>query len=80
MKAIEVTGTVDAEGQLSLDRPLAVNSQTRVRVIVLFSEITDEADEDILKPAVESFRQGWKEAMTGQRLPISQLWEGIDAD
>lgn len=38
-------------------------------------EITDydEADEDILKPAVESFRQGWKEAMTGQRLPISQL-------
>jgi hypothetical protein len=32
-----------------------------------------------LKPAEESFRQGWKEAMQGETLPVSELWEGIDA-
>ncbi len=30
-----------------------------------------------LKPAEASFRQGWKEAMTGQTRPVSELWEGI---
>jgi hypothetical protein len=33
-----------------------------------------------LKPADESIRQGMKEALSGETLPLSQLWEGIDAD
>ena len=33
-----------------------------------------------LKPAAESFRQGWREALAGQTFPISELWEGIDAE
>ena len=32
-----------------------------------------------LKPAEDSFRQGWKEAMKGEVLPVSDLWAGIDA-
>jgi hypothetical protein len=32
-----------------------------------------------LKPAEESFRQGWQEAMHGETMPISDLWVGIDA-
>ncbi len=44
----------------------------RVRVIIL-------ADET-LKSAEECFRQGWKEAMTGETVPLSELWEGIDAE
>jgi len=32
-----------------------------------------------LKPAEESFRQGWQEAMQGETTPISDLWAGIDA-
>ena len=43
----------------------------RVRVIVL-------ADEEPLKSAEDCFRQGWKEAMTGDTVPLSELWEGID--
>ena len=34
----------------------------------------------VLKPAEDSFRQGWKEAMAGQTRPVSELWEGIDAE
>ena len=33
-----------------------------------------------LKPAAESFRQGWKEAMQGETLPVTELWSGIDAE
>ena len=33
-----------------------------------------------LKPAEASFRQGWKEALAGETMPVSELWEGIDAE
>lgn len=36
--------------------------------------------EEPLKSAEECFRQGWHEAMTGQTLPLSELWEGIDGE
>ena len=32
-----------------------------------------------LKPADESFWKGWKEALNKEVMPISNLWEGIDA-
>ncbi len=31
-----------------------------------------------LKPAEDSFRQGWKEAMSGETMPIDELWADID--
>jgi len=34
----------------------------------------------VLKPAEVSFRQGWKEAMAGETRPVSELWDGIDAE
>ncbi|MEA5580272.1 hypothetical protein VB620_02835 [Nodularia harveyana UHCC-0300] len=79
MKAIEVMATVDEQGQLSLDSPLSVDKHSRVRVIILISEEYQE-DEEISESAIESFRQGWHDAMTGNTLPVSQLWEGIDAE
>jgi hypothetical protein len=33
-----------------------------------------------LKPAEASFRQGWKETLAGETKPVSELWEGIDAE
>jgi hypothetical protein len=32
-----------------------------------------------LKPAEESFRQGWREALRGETRPVSELWKDIDA-
>lgn len=34
----------------------------------------------LLKPAADSFRQGWKEARNGETMPIDRLWEGIDVE
>ena len=33
-----------------------------------------------LKPAEDSFQQGWQEAMTDETMPIDELWTGIDAE
>lgn len=33
-----------------------------------------------LKPAEASFRRGWKEALAGETRPVTELWEGIDAE
>lgn len=35
-------------------------------------------DSVTLKPADESFRQGFKEALTGDTKPVSELWNDID--
>jgi predicted transcriptional regulator len=39
-----------------------------------------DPDDDSIESVRASIRQGWHEAMTGQTYPISQLWDGIDAD
>ncbi len=33
-----------------------------------------------LKPAQESFRQGWQEVLADETLPISDLWDDVDAE
>ena len=52
LRAIEVTGTVDEEGHLSIDEPLRALAPGRVRLIVLTPErtasgrgLTDDPDE-----------------------------------
>ncbi|MEG4029532.1 MULTISPECIES: type II toxin-antitoxin system RelN family antitoxin [unclassified Microcoleus] len=84
MKAFEVTGTIDEKGQLILDRPLTLDTPGPVRIIVLFQEPTDEAEEDPDDTPVEevkaSLRRALQEAKTGQRIPLSQMWEGIDVE
>ena len=79
MKEIEVMGTVNEQGQLSLDQPLTITKNTRVRVIVVLTE-NEEVQDEVLESAEESFRQGWYDAIIGNTLPVSQLWQGINAD
>jgi len=45
-----------------------------VQIVRIFRESVS------LRPAEDSFRQGWKEALAGETLPVSELWDGIDAD
>ncbi|NJM19584.1 MAG: hypothetical protein HC874_26330 [Richelia sp. SL_2_1] len=79
MKAIKVTGTINTDGQLILDNPITTDQNSRVEVIVLIQE-TSEIDQNnpSKEVIVEDFRQAWHEAMTGQTIPASQIWEGIE--
>lgn len=81
MKAIKVMATVDEQGQLTLDKPLIADRNSRVEVIVLISEEEQQDEEEISKETIlEDFRQAWHEAMTGQVIPVSQLWQGLEDD
>ena len=54
MKAIEVTGTVDEQGQLHLDEPLSILGPLRIRVILLFPEEADIDEREWLQAAVNN--------------------------
>jgi hypothetical protein len=53
MRAIELTGSIDEQGQLHLDKPLANMGQGRVRVLLLFDE-GDLHEQDWLKAAASN--------------------------
>ncbi|MBW4476083.1 MAG: hypothetical protein KME54_04215 [Tolypothrix brevis GSE-NOS-MK-07-07A] len=85
MKAIEVTGKIDQEGNLILDEPIQGNTyphQVRVIVLVPEQEEAEEIDPDDtpIEEIKASLRRALHQAKTGQRLPLSQMWEGIDAE
>jgi hypothetical protein len=84
MRAVEVTGNIDEQGHLVLDETIEVMTPSRVRVIILFaetmSELENDPDNDSTESVKASLRRTLQQAKAGQRIPISQMWEGIDAE
>ena len=78
MKAVKVMATINEEGQLALDKPLDINKNSRVEVIVLISEELEDEDGQPKEEILEDFRQAWHEAMTGKTTPASELWKDIE--
>ncbi|MEA5485830.1 MULTISPECIES: hypothetical protein [Pseudanabaena] len=58
---------------------LSLNEQQEVLkyLVEKTREDLDETPDDIV---VEGIKQGLKEAMRGQTIPLSQMWEGIDVE
>jgi hypothetical protein len=81
MKAVEVMGKVDDKGQLLLDEPLDIKSESRVKVILLISD-EDDLDPDDTPPEEikASLIRALQDAKAGRRIPLEQMWEGIDAE
>nr|WP_234710984.1 hypothetical protein [Nostoc punctiforme] len=71
--------TINEEGQLTLDHPLTIDKNSRVEVIVLIPD-EETPDETSQTEVLADFRQAWQEAMTGQTIPVAQLWEGLKDD
>ncbi|MBD2775028.1 hypothetical protein [Iningainema tapete] len=84
MKALEVTGIIDSEGNLILDEPIRGEiSPRRVRVILLFTEEAEslvDPDDTPIEDVKASLRRALQQASSGQTRPISELWSGIDAE
>ncbi|NJK53757.1 MAG: hypothetical protein HC936_14925 [Leptolyngbyaceae cyanobacterium SU_3_3] len=80
MRAIETTATLTEDGQLTLDEPLNLARNSRVRIIVLVSESEDDPDDTAIAEIREGLYQGWQDVLAGRTKPISQLWEGMDVD
>ncbi|WP_199331450.1 hypothetical protein [Aulosira sp. FACHB-615] len=75
MKALKAMATINDQGQLILDHPLLIDKNSRVEVIVLIPEEEEVLDEQSQAEVIADFRQAWHEAMTGQTIPVAQLWE-----
>ena len=74
-QAIHLAQSLSFEEQLELLKMLSVIvQQTHARGT---QPLAMESDTEF---SADSFRNSWQQAMTGQTLPLSQLWEGIDVD
>ncbi|RUT05588.1 hypothetical protein DSM106972_035950 [Dulcicalothrix desertica PCC 7102] len=80
MKAVEVTGSIDKNGNLILDEPiLAEEHSNRVRVIVLFTDQEEiDPDDTPIEEVKAILRRGFQQAKAGQTRPVSELWSRID--
>ena len=58
---------------------LSLNEQQEILeyLVEKTREDLDDTPDDIV---VEGIKQGLKEAMSGQTIPLSQMWEGIDVE
>ena len=79
MKAIKVMAKIDEHGQLTLDRPIMTDKNSRVEVIVLIPEEAEASEDDTSDEVIlEDFRTAWHEARTGQTIKIDQVWQGLE--
>lgn len=79
MQALKVMASINESGQLTLDYPLELKTNSRVEVIILVSE-PEETDEISKQEIIADFRQAWHEAMTGQTISVSEMWEQLEND
>ncbi|NUN64711.1 hypothetical protein HCU40_08095 [Pseudanabaena biceps] len=58
---------------------LSLNEQHEVLqyLVKKTREDLDDTPDDVV---IEGIKQGLKEAMSGQTIPLSQMWEGIDVE
>jgi len=69
--------SINDQGQLMLDYPLQLETNSRVEVIILVPEPKD-VEETSKKEVLADFQQAWHEAMTGQTISVTELWEGLE--
>ncbi len=79
MQALKVMASINEKGQLTLDYPLELKTNSRVEVIILVSE-PEEIEETSKQEIIADFRQAWHEAMMGQTIPVAAMWEQLDND
>lgn len=83
MQALKVMGTINQDGQVTLDQPVAIAQDSRVEVIILVKDtVVESVGDDDNGPSKEEIlgdlKQAWHEAMTGQTIPVAQLWDDLD--
>ena len=82
MKRFEVTGKIEKNGRvLLLDEAVKISSESRVKAVILISEEPEpDPDDTPVEEVKASLRRSLQEAKEGKRIPLSQMWEGIDAE
>ena len=80
MRAFEVMATVSNSKQLLLDSDLDWDI-SRVKVIILESdEVEFDPDDTPVKEVKASLRRALQDYKEGKRIPLKDMWKGIDAE
>jgi hypothetical protein len=80
MRAFEVMATISNSKQLLLDSDLDWDT-SRVKVIILESdEVEFDPDDTPVEEVKASLRRALQEYKEGKRIPLGDMWEGIDAE
>jgi hypothetical protein len=58
---------------------LSLNEQQEI-LQYLIEKTREDLDDTPDEIVIEGIKQGFKEAMSGQTIPLSQMWEGIDVE
>lgn len=78
VQEIEVTGEIDEQGQLLLPQPLKLDRHTKVRVRITLLEGDFDPESDSKKQILDDLKESLRQTESGQMLPLSELWDGID--
>ena len=80
MRAFEVMATLSNSKQLLLDSDLDWDT-SRVKVIILESdEVEFDPDNTPVEEVKASLRRALQEYKEEKRIPLGDIWEGIDAE
>jgi hypothetical protein len=78
MRYLEISGEIDKDNQLIIDRSLEVIKPQQVEIDIWFR---DDDEEDCPEPTKEeildSFREGYRDCLMGNVSPLSELWDDI---
>ena len=78
MRTIQTQVQINGDRILSISLPKDIAEGTYQVVIVMNPQTDpDDTPDEIV---IEGIRQGLKEAISGQTIPLTQMWEGIDVD
>ncbi len=74
-----LTLQITKEQVFTLIDQLSLNEQQEV-LQYLVQKTRNDLDDTPDDIVIEGIKQGLKEAMRGQTIPLSQMWEGIDVE
>jgi hypothetical protein len=78
MRTIQAQVNITSDHRLNVQLPEDIEAGQYQVVIVMNPELNpDDCPEEIV---VEGIKEGLEQAIRGQTVPLSQMWEGIDAE
>lgn len=82
MHTIQAQVTVNKDHVLNLVLPEEITEGTYQIVIVMNPQPDNSLDNDDTPDEIilEGIKEGLKQAISGQTIPLSQMWEGIDVE
>jgi hypothetical protein len=74
----EVTGTINKDGVVTFDEEIEIVEPQRVKIV--FENIKADGKLKSQQELTDKILQGLHEAITGKTVPLSALWDEVDAD